>query len=344
MSEIKEATGNFVESNLIGEGSFGMVYRGTLADGSRIAVKRFKDFRQRAEEEFSHEVQVISSTKHRNLLPLKGYSVGIIDQDPEQVLVYDLMENGSLADYFFSSTRPCLTWPQRFKIVVGIARGLAYLHEDAKPAIIHRDVKAANVLLDEDLSPLVADFGMAKFKTKDKTHYTTRTVGTLGYVAPEYALYGHLNDKSDVFSFGIIVLELLTGRRAFDSRTDRLEHVLISDWVVEMSQNGKSAEIIDERIRDSGCKKTMERVLLLALQCAHPRVGCRPSISKALLILESIDHSSPNMICALQSMELDLESSCNSRGDFTWLMSSDTGDAFFSSNSTSTSNSREFTG
>ncbi|GLJ15911.1 hypothetical protein SUGI_0262930 [Cryptomeria japonica] len=185
MSEIREATGNFSESNLIGEGRFGMVYRGTLADGRRIAVKRSKDLKQRAEEEFSHEIQVISNTKHRNLLPLKGYSVGVIGQVPDQVLVYDFIENGSLADYFFSSTRPCLTWPQRFKILVGIARGLAYLHEDAKPAILHRDVKAANVLLDEELSPLVADFGMAKFKTAGKTHYTTRTVGTMGYVAPE---------------------------------------------------------------------------------------------------------------------------------------------------------------
>ncbi|GLJ15914.1 hypothetical protein SUGI_0262960 [Cryptomeria japonica] len=342
MPEIKEATENFSESNLIGEGGFGKVYRGTLADGRRLAVKRFKDLKQRAEEEFSHEVQVISSAKHRNLLPLKGYSVGIIAQVIEQVLVYDLMENGSLAEYFFSSTKPCLTWPQRFKIFVGIARGLAYLHEDAKPAILHRDVKAANVLLDEELSPLVADFGMAKFKTAGKTHYTTRTVGTMGYVAPEYALYGYLNDKSDVFSFGIVVLELLTGRRAFDSSTNRLEHILVSDWVVDMSQNGKSSEIIDERIRDSGCKQDMEKVLLLALQCAHPRVGCRPSIGEVLLILEGMESPSPNMICALQSMEVDLESSLNNRGDFTWLMSSDTADGLFLSNSSSSSGSRDF--
>ncbi|GLJ15913.1 hypothetical protein SUGI_0262950 [Cryptomeria japonica] len=341
MPEIKEATGNFSKSNLIGEGSFGMVYRGTLVDGRRIAVKRFKDLRQRAEEEFSHEVQIISSAKHRNLLPLKGCSVGIIAQVPEQVLVYDFMENGSLADYLFSSTRPCLTWPQRFKILVGIARGLAYLHEDAKPAILHRDVKAANVLLDEELSPLVADFGMAKFKTAGKTHYTTRTVGTMGYVAPEYALYGYLNDKSDVFSFGIIVVELLTGRRAFDPSSNRLEHVLVSDWVVDMSQNGKCSEIIDEGIRDSCYTESMKKVLLLALQCAHPRVGCRPSIGEALLILEGMESPSPNMICALQSMEVDLETSLNNRGDFTWLISSDTGDGLTLSNSSSSSGSRE---
>ncbi|KAH9332125.1 hypothetical protein KI387_043706 [Taxus chinensis] len=336
MSDIKQSTRNFSDSNLIGEGGFGMVYRGKLSDGSEIAVKRFKDFNKRADEEFSHEVQMISSTKHRNLLPLKGYSVGIIDQAHEQLLVYDLMKNGSLADYLFSTTRPCLTWPQRYKIAVGIARALAYLHDDTKPPIIHRDVKAANVLLDEDLSPLVADFGMAKFKKGDETHYTTRTVGTLGYVAPEYALYGHLNDKSDVFSFGIIVLELLTGRRAFNTKTTSLEHVLISDWVVDMTQKGRSEEIIDERIREERWKQSMERVLLVALQCAHPRVVSRPSISQALLILEAIDQPPPDVISALHSMELDLESSCNSRGDFTWLISPDTDNDLSSS-----SNSRE---
>ncbi|GLJ15915.1 hypothetical protein SUGI_0262970 [Cryptomeria japonica] len=190
MPEIKEATGNFSESNLIGEGSFGMVYRGTLADGRRIAVKRFKDLRQRAEEEFSHE--------------------------------------------------------------------------------------------------------------------------------------------------------LLTGRRAFDPSANRLEHVLVSDWVVDMSQNGKSAEIIDGRIRQSCNKQSMEKVLLLALQCAHPRVGCRPSIGEALLILEGMESPSPNMVSALQSMEVDLVSSLNNRGDFTWLMSSDTAQGLFSSNSSSSSSFREF--
>eukprot|EP01018_Ginkgo_biloba_P001689 Gb_24968 [translate_table: standard] len=191
-SDIKESTGSFSTSNVIGEGGFGTVYKGILSDGSLIAVKKFKDSATKAEQVFRHEVQVISSIKHRNLLPLKGYCIyhGKTDR-PKHFMVYDLMANGSLADYLFKGNKPCLTWPQRYKIAVGIAKGLAYLHNDAKPAIIHRDVKAANVLLDGDLNPLLADFGLARFKEEDKnkTHYTTKAVGT------EYALYGHLTDE-----------------------------------------------------------------------------------------------------------------------------------------------------
>eukprot|EP01018_Ginkgo_biloba_P001722 Gb_02371 [translate_table: standard] len=178
-ADIKEATANFSASNVIGEGGFGTVHRGTLPDGSQIAVKSFKDSTNKGDEVFKHEVQVISSVKHRNLLPLKGYCIWSGNSEHHQhFTVTDFMANGSLADYLFKGNKPCLTWPQRYKIAVGIARGLAYLHEDAKPAIIHRDVKAANVLLDGDLNPLVADFGLARFKEedRDKTHYTTKAV------------------------------------------------------------------------------------------------------------------------------------------------------------------------
>eukprot|EP01018_Ginkgo_biloba_P014762 Gb_04636 [translate_table: standard] len=324
LSEIREATGNFSASNVIGEGGFGTVYKGTLPDGTQIGVKRFKDSANRGDADFSHEVHVISNVKHRNLLPLRGYCVESDEEkSQERVLVYDFMENGSLADYLFKGNKPCLSWDERYKIAVGIARGLAYLHEDAKPAIIHRDIKAANVLLDADLNALVADFGLAKFKQEeDQTHFTTRTVGTMGYVAPEYALYGHLTDKTDVFGFGIILLELMTGRRALDSTSGILEHLLISDWVCDLMLKGRAKEVIDKNIRDSGCKDSMERVLLLALQCAHPRVVCRPSISEALLILEAIHHPLPEIITVpTTEMESKLEASCNSRGDFTWLLS-----------------------
>ncbi|GLJ15906.1 hypothetical protein SUGI_0262840 [Cryptomeria japonica] len=293
LEQIKSATGNFSSSNVIGEGGFSTIYRGTLPDGSQIAVKRFKDFTTRGDADLRHEVHVISSVKHRNLLPLKGYCIGSSnDHDGgshAQLLVYDFMANGSLADYLFRNKR-CLSWPERHKIAVGIARGLAYLHEDAKPAILHRDVKTANVLLDKDLNALVADFGLAKFKPDDhddKTHYTTRAVGTLGYVAPEYALYGHLTDKSDVFSFGIVVLELMSGRRALANV--KAEHIHISDWACDLVNKGLSEEVIDKGIWGSGPRESMERALLLALQCAHPKVSCRPSISQAQTILEEID-------------------------------------------------------
>eukprot|EP01018_Ginkgo_biloba_P014616 Gb_25110 [translate_table: standard] len=190
LSEIRTSTGNFMASNVIGEGGFSTVYRGILSDGSPIAVKRFKDYTAKGDINFTHEVQVISSVRHRNLMPLKGYCIERNDEGfHEQLLIYDFMANGSLADYLFKKDKPCLSWDERHKIAVGVARGLAYLHEDAKPAIIHRDVKAANVLVDADLNALIADFGLAKFKPEEsKTHYTTRAVGTPGYVAPERGL------------------------------------------------------------------------------------------------------------------------------------------------------------
>eukprot|EP01018_Ginkgo_biloba_P001495 Gb_10061 [translate_table: standard] len=217
LSEIRTSTGNFMASNVIGEGGFSTVYRGTLSDGSPIAVKRFKDYTAKGDINFTHEVQVISSVRHRNLMPLKGYCIERNEEGShEQLLVYDFMPNGSLADYLFKKDKPCLSWNERHKIAVGIAQGLFYLHEDAKPAIIH---------------------GMFKLE-ESKTHYTTRAVGTPGYVAPEYALYGHLTDKNDVFSFGILLLELMSGQKALNSHN--VEHLLISDWACNMLQRDMS--------------------------------------------------------------------------------------------------------
>eukprot|EP01018_Ginkgo_biloba_P014763 Gb_04640 [translate_table: standard] len=322
-AELKASTGNFSASNVIGEGGFSTIYKGTLPNGFQVAVKRFKDYPTRGDTDFRHEVQVISSVRHRNLLPLRGYCIGTNEEGfHEQLLVYDFMANGSLADYLFKSNRPCLSWSDRHKIAVGIARGLAYLHEDAKPAIIHRDIKAANVLLDADLNPLVADFGLAKFKQdEDKTHYTTRAVGTLGYVAPEYALYGHLTDKSDVFSFGILLLELMSGRKALGSVSGNVEHLLISDWACDLLQKGMPEMVIDKKIRDLGPKESMKRFILLALQCAHPRVACRPSFSHALTILEEIEHPLPEII-SVSSTEMESEESSNTRRaeELNWLV------------------------
>lgn len=323
LSEIKESTGNFAAANVIGEGGFSVVYRGILPNGTRIAVKRLKySTKIETDDTFGHELRVISGIKHRNLLPIRGYCVEFDKegQVSEQLLVSDFMENGNLADCLFNPHKSTwLPWPERYKIAVGIARGLTYLHEFAKPSIIHRDVKAANVLLDSNLNALVADFGLAKLKKEEeeKSHYSTRTVGTLGYVAPEYALYGHLTNKSDVFSFGIILLELVTARRALDPNSGALEHFLISDWVVDMTQKNRTEEVIDIRIRNSGHRSTINKVLLLALQCAHPRVVSRPSISEALLALEAIAAPSSGT----QEIPEELEAYSNTRGDFTWFLS-----------------------
>lgn len=323
LSEIRDSTGNFAASNVIGKGGFSTVYGGTLPNGSRIAVKRLKYSNKiKGAADLTHELRVISSIKHCNLLPLRGYCIEFNEdgQISEQLLVSDLMENGSLADCLFNSKRPTsLSWPERYKIAVGIARGLTYLHEFAKPTIIHRDVKAANVLLDAHFNAIVTDFGLAKLKKEEeeKTHYSTRTVGTLGYVAPEYALYGHLTVKSDVFSFGIILLELITGRRALNLTDGDVEHFLLSDWVFDMAQHNRVEEVIDKKIRESGYRKTIEKVLFLALRCAHPRVVSRPSMSEVLLALEAID----GQLSGTKEIELELGAPCNSRGDLTWFLS-----------------------
>ncbi|KAH9313943.1 hypothetical protein KI387_022570, partial [Taxus chinensis] len=177
-SDLKDSTGNFMVSNVIGKGGFGTVFRGTLPEGSLIAVKRFNDLMTKGDVEFTHEVHVISNVKHHNLLPLRGYYIHTKSDGHQHFLVYDFMPNDTLSDYLFrrsgNESKPVLTWPQRRRIIVGIARGLAYLHDDTKPMIIHRDVKATNVLLDADLNALVADFSLARFKEDPtKTHYTT---------------------------------------------------------------------------------------------------------------------------------------------------------------------------
>ncbi|GLJ29793.1 hypothetical protein SUGI_0588440 [Cryptomeria japonica] len=296
-ADLSKATGNFASSNVIGEGGFGTVFRGALPDGSQIAVKRINDSTPKGDEVLKHEVHVISGVKHRNLLSLKGYCLHVSShgQGHQHFLVYDLMPNGSLADYLFrlGVDKPLLTWPQRHRIAVGIARGLAYLNGDAKPTIIHRDVKAANVLLDGQLNALVADFGLARIKEEgcSKTHTVTRAVGTMGYVAPEYALYGHLTDKSDVYSFGVVLLELMTGRRALDPLD--VEYPVLSDWAYELAHCGHVERVLDQRLLEDGmnaeCKQMMERVVFLALHCTNAKAACRPSIHHALLVLESID-------------------------------------------------------
>eukprot|EP01018_Ginkgo_biloba_P001679 Gb_09214 [translate_table: standard] len=325
-SDIKESTGSFSTSNVIGEGGFSTVYKGTLPDGSLIAVKKFKDSATKADQVFRHEIQVISGIKHRNLLPLKGYCIchGMSDP-PQHFMVYDFMANGSVADYLFKGNKPCLTWSQRYKIAVGIARGLAYLHNDAKPAIIHRDIKAANVLLDGDLNPLLADFGLARFKDEDrnKSHHSTKAVGTLGYVAPEYALYGHLTDKSDVFSFGILLLELMSGRKVLDyySGGDQVENATIFEWANDLIGKGRWEELIDSRIHNEweSSKENMKRVIEVAVQCAQQRAVCRPSIQEVLAILEYIYRPLSDIISVFN---IAVESAVENREESIWLLSS----------------------
>ncbi|MCO5601569.1 hypothetical protein L7F22_055692 [Adiantum nelumboides] len=288
MAEIKAATNNFSRHNIVGTGGYGNVYRGTLDDGSEIAVKRFKNVSAAGDEEFFHELEVISSVRHRNLVALQGCCVDKTEVVGHQrIIVYDYMPNGSLHDHLFLK-KSKMDWLRRQNIALGIVRGLSYLHQEVQPAIIHRDIKASNILLDANWNARVADFGLAKFTPEGATHVTTRVAGTQGYVAPEYVLYGQLTEKSDVYSFGVLLLELFTGRAILKTVPNAGEgSVLITDWVWSLVKQGKVLEALDPEMDDLGPSEIMERFILLALLCAHPQVPFRPTLDRVLKIMEN---------------------------------------------------------
>ncbi|BAT82105.1 hypothetical protein VIGAN_03206300 [Vigna angularis var. angularis] len=195
------------------------------------------------------------------------------------------MPNGSLSDQMCSDGANRLTWPQRKKIILDVAKGLAYLHYEIKPPIYHRDIKPTNILLDSKMNAKLADFGLAKQGSEDESHLTTRVAGTYGYVAPEYALYGQLTDKSDVYSFGIVILEIMSGRKVLDVLDSSAG--LITDWVWTMTESGKMEEVFDQSIRE-GQEKIMERFVLVGMLCSHLAVALRPTIVEALKMLEGV--------------------------------------------------------
>jgi hypothetical protein len=221
IQEIKTATANFSDANVIGQGGFATVYRGTLPDGRRIAVKRIRNCTPEGDSEFLNEVEVINNIRHRNLVVLRGCCVASDEKEGHQrFLIYDYMPNGSLDEHIFggkSKARP-LSWPQRRNIVMGTAKGLAYLHDGIEPAIYHRDIKATNILLDDDMNARVADFGLARITTKEGDFpfhdESSRDAWLLG---PRIRSLWELTDKSDVYSFGVVVLEIMSGRKALDT-------------------------------------------------------------------------------------------------------------------------------
>ncbi|GAV71929.1 Pkinase domain-containing protein, partial [Cephalotus follicularis] len=285
LSDLERATNGFSPKNSVGQGAYGVVYKGTLADGTLVAVKQVHNLDSQGDEEFTNEVEIISKVRHRNLLSLRGCCVSSDDLNGKRrYVVYDFMSNGSLSDHLSSDhSRKKLSWPQRKNIILDVARGLAYLHYGLKPAIYHRDIKTTNILLDSEMKARVADFGLAKQSLEGQSHLTTRVAGTHGYLAPEYALYGQLTEKSDVYSFGVVILEIMSGRKVLD--TSNSSFILITDWAWMLAKSGNVQEIFDESIRD-GPKGVMERFVLVGILCAHVMVAFRPTIADALKMLE----------------------------------------------------------
>ncbi|KAI0522362.1 hypothetical protein KFK09_004741 [Dendrobium nobile] len=225
--ELMGITNGFSHENLIGEGGFGCVYKGALPDGKCVAVKQLKAGGGQGEREFRAEVEIISRVHHRHLVSLVGYSIF----ETQRLLVYEFVPNKTLEHHLHGKWLPVMDWPKRLKIAIGSAKGLAYLHEDCHPRIIHRDIKSANILIDNDWEAQVADFGLAKLSNDTHTHVSTRVMGTFGYLAPEYASSGKLTDRSDVFSFGVVLLELITGRKPVDASQPMGDESLV-EWVL----------------------------------------------------------------------------------------------------------------
>ncbi|KAG9451497.1 hypothetical protein H6P81_011462 [Aristolochia fimbriata] len=284
--ELQLATDNFSEKNVLGQGGFGKVYKGVLADNTKIAVKRLTDYESPGgEAAFLREVEMISVAVHRNLLRL----IGFCTTPSERLLVYPFMQNLSVA-YRLREIKPgdpVLDWPTRERVALGTARGLEYLHEHCNPKIIHRDVKAANVLLDEDFEAVVGDFGLAKLVDVRKTNVTTQVRGTMGHIAPEYLSTGKSSERTDVFGYGIMLLELVTGQRAIDfSRLEEEDDVLLLDHVKKLEREKRLDAIVDRNLDRNYDGVEVEMMIQVALLCTQPSPEDRPTMSEVVRMLE----------------------------------------------------------
>ncbi|XP_075481540.1 putative LRR receptor-like serine/threonine-protein kinase At5g10290 isoform X1 [Primulina tabacum] len=284
--ELQLATDSFSEKNVLGQGGFGKVYKGVLADNTKVAVKRLTDFESPGgDTAFQREVEMISVAVHRNLLRL----IGFCTTPTERLLVYPFMQNLSVASRLrdLKPGEPVLDWPTRKRVALGTARGLEYLHEHCNPKIIHRDVKAANVLLDEDFEAVVGDFGLAKLVDVRKTNVTTQVRGTMGHIAPEYLSTGKSSEKTDVFGYGIMLLELVTGQRAIDfSRLEEEDDVLLLDHVKKLQLERRLDGIVDCNLDQNHNIHEVEMMIQVALLCTQSSPEDRPAMSEVVRMLE----------------------------------------------------------
>ncbi|XP_041027313.1 probable LRR receptor-like serine/threonine-protein kinase At1g07650 [Juglans microcarpa x Juglans regia] len=281
--QIKAATNNFDASNKIGEGGFGSVYKGILLDGTIIAVKKLSSKSRQGNREFVNEIGMISTLQHPNVVRLYGGCV----EGNQLFLVYEYMENNSLARPLFGPEQYQLKldWPTRQKICVGIAKGLAFLHEESTLRIVHRDIKTTNVLLDSNLNPKISDFGLAKLDEEEKTHISTRVAGTIGYMAPEYALWGFLTYKADVYSFGVVALEIVAGKSNMKFGPNE-SYVCLLDWALVLQQKGNLVELVDPKLGSEFNVEEAIRMIKIALLCTNPSPALRPTMSATVSMLE----------------------------------------------------------
>lgn len=294
---VKEATDNFSESLIIGVGGFGKVYKGVLRDETKVAVKRGVPQSQQGVAEFRTEIEMLSQFRHRHLVSFIGYC----DEQNEMIIIYEYMDNGTLKNHLYGSDLPKLNWRQRLEICMGSARGLHYLHTGSTKSIIHRDVKSANILLDENLMAKVADFGLSKNGPEiDHTHVSTAVKGSFGYLDPEYLIRQQLTDKSDVYSFGVVMLEILSGRPVIDPSQPK-EMVNLVEWAMKWIKTGEYENIVDPHLAGEIKPESLREFGEIAEKCLAGRGVDRPAMGEILWKLE----------CALQLQGISVRRSSN---------------------------------
>ncbi|XP_010938241.1 receptor-like serine/threonine-protein kinase ALE2 [Elaeis guineensis] len=330
--ELKEATNNFEAASVLGEGGFGRVFKGVLSDGTAVAIKKLSSGGHQGDKEFLVEVEMLSRLHHRNLVKLVGY---YSSRDSSQnLLCYELVPNGSLESWLHGplGANCPLDWDTRMKIALDAARGLAYLHEDSQPRVIHRDFKASNILLEHNFHAKVSDFGLAKQAPEGRANYlSTRVMGTFGYVAPEYAMTGHLLVKSDVYSYGVVLLELLTGRKPVDMLQPSGQENLVTWARPILRDKDRLEELADPRLAGNYPKDDFVRVCTIAAACVAPEASQRPTMGEVVQSLKMVQRviecqdtmptpsARPNVRQSSTTYESDGTSSMFSSGPFSGL-------------------------
>ncbi|KAI3497418.1 hypothetical protein L1887_40012 [Cichorium endivia] len=280
--ELARSTGDFAENKKLGEGGFGGVYKGFLKElGLHVAVKRVSKSSRQGIKEYASEVTIISKLRHRNLVQLTGWC----HEKGELLLIYEFMENGSLDTHLFKG-KSLLAWETRYKIANGLASALLYLHEEWEQCVLHRDIKSSNVMLDSNFNAKLGDFGLAKLVDHEKGTHTTMLAGTFGYMAPEYAVSGRASKESDVFSFGVVALEIACGRKPILHNAQENEIHLV-EWVWESYGSGTLLEVVDPRLGLDYEEEEIKRLMIIGLWCVHPDSLHRPSMRQVIQVMNS---------------------------------------------------------
>ncbi|KAI9083769.1 hypothetical protein K1719_034237 [Acacia pycnantha] len=285
-NSLRSATGNFHPSNRIGRGGYGVVYKGVLRDGTQVAIKCLSVESKQGAREFMTEIDMISNVRHPNLVQLVGCCI----EENHRILVYEFLENNSLARFLlgFKSKFVALNWLKRASICRGTASALAFLHDEVQPNIVHRDIKASNILLDGNFDPKIGDFGLAKLFPDNVTHLSTRVAGTVGYLAPEYALLGQLTKKADVYSFGVLLLEVISGRSSSKAAFgDKL--LVLVEWTWKLKEENRLLDIVDPELT-SYDETEVVRFIKVALFCTQAAAHHRPTMKQVVEMLSKEVH------------------------------------------------------